>query len=288
MIPALALGFLFSGIIHEFIPGKWVEKYLGGKGLKPIMLAIMIGSISPVCCWGALPIALSFRQKGAGLGPIFSILVATPATSISALFVTWRFMGIQFTVYMFFAIIIVGIIMGLIGDLWNIELPNRTNESVGNKENDCCHCSPKAEKNLFWKKVKGALKFAFIDMPKEIGLQLIIGILLAALVMSVGPIGEWIKTYLTQGYGYLFAVLYGLIIYMCATGSVPLVQALVSQGLNIGAGMCLLLLGPVVSYGTILVLKKEFGLKVTMVFVASITLLCLLVGYLYGIWCPPA
>ena len=247
----------------------------------PIVLATLIGAISPVCCWGSLPIALSFRKKGAKLGPLFSILVATPATSISALFVTWCFMGIQFTVYMFFAIIIVGFVMGLIGNSLDIELPNRTNEPVDDKKSDCCHHSTKVEKNSFLKRIKGAFQFAFIDMPKEIGLQLILGILLAALVMSVGPIGLWIKSYLAQGYGYLFAVLYGLVIYMCATSSVPLVHALVTQGLNIGAGMCLLLLGPVVSYATILVLKKEFGLKVTMVFVVSITVLCLLTGILY-------
>ena len=70
---------------------------------------------------------------------------------------------------------------------------------------------------------------------------------------------------------------------MCATSSVPLVHALITQGLNIGAGMCLLLLGPVVSYGTILVLKKEFGLKVTVVFVVSVTILCLLTGFLYTV-----
>ena len=249
----------------------------------PIILATLIGAISPVCCWGSLPIALSFRKKGAGLGPIFSVLVATPATSLSALLVTWRFMGFKFTVYMFFAIIIVGFIMGLIGNFLNIELPNKTNADIDNKKSDCCHCSSPAQKNSLWKRAQSALKFAFIDMPKEIGLQLFLGVLLAALVMSFGPIGLWIKSYLAQGYGYLFAVLYGLIIYMCATSSVPLVHALVTQGLNIGAGLCLLLLGPVVSYGTILVLKKEFGLKVTIVFVASIIILCLLVGYLYSL-----
>lgn len=249
----------------------------------PILLATLIGAVSPVCCWGSLPIALSFRKKGAGLGPLFSILVATPATSISALFVTWRFMGIQFTVYMFLAIIIVGFIMGLIGNFLNIDLPNQTNAPADNKKSDCCHCSAPQEKNTPWTRAIGVLKFAFIDMPKEIGLQLVLGIFLAALVMSVGPIGLWIKSYLAQGYGYIFAVLYGLVIYMCATSSVPLVHALVTQGLNIGAGMCLLLLGPVVSYATILVLKKEFGLKVTVVFVASITVLCLLTGYLYAL-----
>ena len=261
LIPALALGLLISGIIHEFIPENWVEKYLGGKGFRPVMLATIIGAIAPVCCWGSLPIALSFRKKGATLGPIFSILVATPATSISALFVTWRFMGLKFTIFMFFAVIIVGFIMGLIGNLLNIQVPDKTNGTVGNKEKDCCHCSTTGAKTAFGERVKGALKFAFIDMPKEIGLQLILGIFLAALIMSIGPIGLWIKSYLAQGYGYLFAVLYGLVMYMCATSSVPLIHALVTQGLNIGAGLCLLLLGPVVSYGTILVLKKNSGLK---------------------------
>ena len=165
----------------------------------PIMLATLIGAISPVCCWGSLPIALSFRKKGAGLGPLFSILVATPATSISALFVTWRFMGIKFTVYMFFAIIIVGFIMGLIGNLLNIEMPKRTNDPVDNKKSDCCHCSAPEESHSFRKRVEGALKFAFIDMPKEIGLQIILGIFLAALVMSIAPVGLWIKSYLAQG-----------------------------------------------------------------------------------------
>ena len=133
LIPALALGLLISGIIHEFIPENWVEKYLGGKGLRPIMLGTIIGAIAPVCCWGSLPIALSFRKKGASLGPIFSILVATPATSVSAIFVTWRFMGFKFTVYMFFAVLIVGFIMGLIGNLLNVQLPGRKNKPAINK-----------------------------------------------------------------------------------------------------------------------------------------------------------
>ncbi|MBF0503672.1 MAG: permease [Candidatus Omnitrophica bacterium] len=281
MIPALALGLLMSGIIHEFIPENWVERYLGGKGIRPIMLATMIGAIAPVCCWGSLPIALSFRKKGATLGPVFSILVATPATSISAVFVTYRFMGLKFAIYAFFAVIIIGLIMGSIGEFLDIKITDRNNGVLDNKTEDSCHCCSCGGKSTFWRRVRGALKFAFIDMPKEIGLQLIIGLFLAALVTSVAPIGFWIKSYLAQGCGYLFVILYGLIMYMCATCSVPLVHAFVNQGLNIGAGMCLLLLGPVVSYATILVLKKEFGFKVLVVFVASIAALCLLTGYLY-------
>jgi uncharacterized membrane protein YraQ (UPF0718 family) len=48
--------------------------------------------------------------------------------------------------------------------------------------------------------------------------------------------------------------------------------------MNSGAGMTLLLIGPVTSYGTILVLLKEYGAKVLAVFLASLIVISLLLG----------
>ncbi len=38
----ILIGCFISGIIHEFIPTKIVEKYLGQKGLKPILRAVYL------------------------------------------------------------------------------------------------------------------------------------------------------------------------------------------------------------------------------------------------------
>ena len=119
-------------------------------------------------------------------------------------------------------------------------------------------------------------------MPREIGFEIFLGIFLAALIVTIEPIGVWINSYLTEGYGYAFALIFGLFAYMCATMSVPLVHAFIEQGLNVGAGMGLLILGPIVSYGTVLVLRKEFGFKVLFIFIASVSALSLLAGYLYS------
>ena len=116
MAPSLAIGFLLSGIIHEFIPEAWINKHLGGRGIKGVLWAIFIGTLVPVCCWGCLPIADSFRKKGASLGPILAMLIATPATSINALIVTAKLLGLKFAVYLFFSVILMGIIAGLIGN----------------------------------------------------------------------------------------------------------------------------------------------------------------------------
>jgi hypothetical protein len=120
-------------------------------------------------------------------------------------------------------------------------------------------------------------------MPKEIGLETLAGLALAALVSTVAPVGIWIKKYLYGIYGYLFAVIFGLIMYMCATMSVPLVYALVNQGLNIGAGLTLLLIGPITSYGTILVIRKGFGNKILLVYLSVICSLSLILGYLFSL-----
>lgn len=78
ILPALAIGFFISGIVHEMIPEDKVLKYLGTGGIAPVFYSTLIGTLLPVCCWGSLPIAVSFYKKGARLGPVLAFLVATP------------------------------------------------------------------------------------------------------------------------------------------------------------------------------------------------------------------
>jgi uncharacterized protein len=116
VLPFLAIGFLLSGLIHEFVPTRWVERRLGGRGIKPILYSTLVGTVLPICCFGSLPVAVSLRQKGARLGSVLAFLVATPATSISALLVAYGLLGLKFTVFIFFAVIIMGLVMGLVGN----------------------------------------------------------------------------------------------------------------------------------------------------------------------------
>jgi hypothetical protein len=285
VLPALVVGFFISGFVHELIPENTVLKYLGSKGIKPILLSTIIGTFLPVCFWGSLPIAVSFYKKGARLGPILAFLVATPATSISALLVAYSVLGLNFAIYIFFSVIIMGVVIGLIGNAIKY-----TPKLIGKITCPHCEMNPEHEKThkkkTFKEKVLSALKYAFITLPKEIGLELLIGLVLAALVATYLPIGHLIKMYLGGWVGYLFSVVFGLIMYICSTASVPLVDSLIKQGMNSGAAMTLLLIGPVASYGTILVLKKEYGLKVLFAFLAALIILSVLLGIGFGITAP--
>jgi len=280
VIPALAIGFLISGIIHEFVPTKWVERHLGAGGIKPIFYSTVIGTFLPICCWGSLPVALSFYKKGSRLGPILAFLVATPATSVSALIVSYRLLGIQFTVYIFFSVIVMGLLVGILGNFFKFK-PKKSKEKICPECGELAECCEHQGDRL--DRIRSILTFAFVDMPKEIGLEIILGLLLAAVVTVFIPLGTLIKLYLSGFWAYPFSIIFGLIMYFCSTASVPLVDALLKQGMNIGAGLVLLLIGPITSYGTILVLKKEFGLPILSFYIGSICVLAVILGWLYQV-----
>ena len=321
VLPFLAIGFFLSGLIHEFVPTGLVERHLGGRGIKPLLYSTLVGTVLPICCFGALPVAVSLRQKGASLGAVLAFLVATPATSISALLVCYALLGIEFTVFIFFAVILMGLVMGAIGNLIKFESKGLANPlrkariatdpvcgmSVDTEKgltseyegksyyfcSPCCQATFEKEteeyaiKGKYMKgikeRVRSIFKYAFVDMVKEIAPELLLGLVLAALVAAIAPIGKFVGAYLSGGLGYLFSLIFGLIMYICSTASVPLVHAFVSQGMNIGAGMVLLLVGPITSWGTILVLRKEFGGKTLLTYLMVISITALALGYCFSI-----
>ncbi|TET41512.1 MAG: hypothetical protein E3J63_01995 [Elusimicrobia bacterium] len=280
--PSVAIGLFLSGLIHEFVPQSWVNRYLNRKGILPIFYVTIAGTILPLCCFGSLPVAIGFRKKGVPLGPILAFLVATPATSVTAILVTWRLMGIGFTLYLCLSVILMGLIIGLIGNLLPVE-------PVESQPDACPMCEEGEHVNHHHheKGIRGRIisvfSFGFVDIPKEIGLELIIGLVLAAVVASITPLGNIIENYLVAGFGYLFALIFGLVMYICSTATVPLVHAFIGKGLNIGAGLVLLLVGPITSYGTILVIRKEFRNKILLVYLGVICSLSLILGYLFSI-----
>jgi uncharacterized membrane protein YraQ (UPF0718 family) len=158
----------------------------------------------------------------------------------------------------------------------------------------CCpHCQQAFESSLqeylgvysrnIAHRLKHVFRYAFVDMVREIGPELLIGLVLATLVAAIAPVGKFVGTHFGGGFGYLFSLVFGLIMYICSTASVPLVHAFLSQGMNTGAGMVLLIAGPITSWGTVLVLRKEFGNKVLLIYLLLISVMSLASGYLFSV-----
>lgn len=277
----LVLGFIASGIFYQFFPTEHVQRYLGGKGIKPILMASMIGAALPVCCIGTLPLAMTLRRKQASLGAVMAFLVATPATSISALFVCWKLLGTGFTVIVFMGALLMSIVVGIICDGIK-DLPQKEAES---EKKSCCHAEKEEDiGQTVEDKVKKALVYAFVTLPKNIGLEILLGIGFSSLILSFTPIQNFIQSYLKGLVGYAAIIVLALVTYVCSTGDVPIAHAFIQAGMSKGQGLCYLLIGPITSYSTILVVDKQFGRHVLMIYLSAIVLVSFLFGMLTDIY----
>ena len=60
--------------------------------------------------------AVTLHWKGARLGSVLAFLVATPATSVTSLLVSYGLLGAKFVIFEFFVVITMGLVMGLVGN----------------------------------------------------------------------------------------------------------------------------------------------------------------------------
>lgn len=89
---AILAGILIGGAIVYFIPGGFIETYLG-SGLKAMLVMLLVGIPMYVCATASIPIAAALMLKGMDPGAAFVFLVAGPATNIITMSVIAKNMG---------------------------------------------------------------------------------------------------------------------------------------------------------------------------------------------------
>jgi uncharacterized membrane protein YraQ (UPF0718 family) len=196
-----------------------------------------------------------------------------------------------------------GLIMGIVGNVIKLKTIESTKNTLSCKENnfaidpicgmnvDACrglkteyqgkYISSDNSKDRIKNRLISVIRYIFLDMVRKIGPEILLGLVLAALVSTIAPVGEFVGNYFSGGFGYLFSLVFGLAMYVCSTASVPIVHAFISQGMNVGAGMVLLIAGPVTSWGALLVLRKSFGSKTLILYLTIISILALSFGYIF-------
>ncbi|WP_298444289.1 SO_0444 family Cu/Zn efflux transporter [uncultured Ferrimonas sp.] len=91
--PWLLLGLFMAGMIKMFVPMSWMEKQLGGNGIKPTVKAALFGAPLPLCSCGVIPAAVGLRRSGASKSATTSFLVATPETGVDSVSVSYVLLG---------------------------------------------------------------------------------------------------------------------------------------------------------------------------------------------------
>ncbi|WP_035387118.1 SO_0444 family Cu/Zn efflux transporter [Ferrimonas senticii] len=112
--PWLLLGLFMAGMIKMFVPMSWMEKQLGGTGIKPTIKAALFGAPLPLCSCGVIPAAVGLRRSGASKAATTSFLVATPETGVDSVSVSYVLLGPFMAVVRPIAAVTSAIVAGLL------------------------------------------------------------------------------------------------------------------------------------------------------------------------------
>ena len=267
MAPYLLLGFFIAGVLHVFVPQKFYANYLSRNNKLSVVWAALLGVPLPLCSCGVIPTAIGLRNEKASKGAIASFLIATPQTGIDSILATFSLMGLGFAIIRPTAALITGVCGGL--------LVNRLVREDDVKEDVSAACQVESG-NRIWR----VLKYAYYDMLRDIGLRLLIGLVVAALIQVAVP-DEFFLSFGSQPLLQMLVILVIAVpMYICSTGSIPVAAALMMKGLSPGAALVMLMAGPAVNLASILVVHKSMGRRFTSIYLMTIVGFAVLFGLL--------
>ena len=267
MAPYLLLGFLIAGVLHVFVPQRFYANYLSRSNKLSVVWAALLGVPLPLCSCGVIPTAIGLRNEKASKGAIASFLIATPQTGIDSILATFSLMGLGFAIIRPVAALVTGICGGLLVN-WLVREDDVKDESAA---------SCQVERgNRLWR----VLKYAYYDMLRDIGLRLLVGLVVAALIQVAVP-DEFFLQFGSQPLLQMLVILVIAVpMYICSTGSIPVATALMMKGLSPGAALVMLMAGPAVNLASILVVNKAMGRRFTSVYLMTIVGFAVLFGLL--------
>ncbi len=278
MAPWLLLGLLIAGVLKSYFPAKKINKYLGKDNVSSVLKAAFIGVSMPLCSCGVLPTGISLYKGGASAGATNAFLISTPQTGIDSILATNALMGWPLAIIRPLIAFITGIFGGILTNIFNAKNADKREGKEITTADKCCNsCESHHSKE---NKLKTALHFAFVEMIKDIGKWLVIGLALASFI-SVSLPDTFFEKYIGSGFMEMVVIIIVSIpLYVCATSSIPIASSLIFKGLSPGAAIVFLMAGSATNIAALTVIKKTIGTTFMWLYLLSIILGALFFGFL--------
>jgi len=266
-----------------------VRDYLAGKH-KGVgyLLGSGFGAITPFCSCSSIPVFLGFTSAGIPVGITMSFLITSPLINEVAVLLLLSLLGWKFTVLY----VVVGMSVGILGGVFLDAIKaERWLQSFAAKALERGKNSSQAKTNhLTTMSIQQRHTFAKEEMLEIFGRVwkwVIIGVGLGAALHGFVPDG-WIQEHLGDGQWWSVpsAVLLGIPLYSNATGVIPVMESLISQGLPIGTTLAFCMSTVAASFPEFILLKQVMQWKLLAVLFVLLLTAFTLIGWIFNFLTP--
>jgi hypothetical protein len=271
--------YLASYIQSYFTPErtrKILSKY---KGIWANIIGALLGTVTPFCSCSSIPIFIGFTKAGLPVGVTFSFLISSPLVDLASVILLASIFNWQIAL----AYVVVGLLIAIIGgtvisifkmDKYVADFIKVDNTKI--VEDQEIETMTKKDRRIY---AKDQVK----EIIRRVWIYILIGVFIGALIHGVVP-RDWVATVLGENnpFSVLIATIVGIPMYADIFGTLPIAEALVSKGVQIGTVLAFMMAVTALSLPSIIMIKKVVKMKLLLTFVGIVTAGIIIMGYLFN------
>lgn len=263
--------------IQSYFPPERSKRILGRfHGIGANLAAALLGTVTPFCSCSSIPLFIGFTSAGLPLGVTFSFLISSPMVDLGSLVLLMSIFGAKVAVlYVIFGLII-AVIGGAIIEKMHME---KYVESFILSADSVDIESPELTKKdrIVYAKEQTLSTF------KKVLPYILIGVGIGAAIHNWVP-KEWVASLLggDSPFGVILAPLIGVPMYADIFGTIPIAEALLVKGAQLGTVLSFMMGVTTLSLPSMIMLRKAVKPKLLALFIALCTVGIIFVGYLFN------
>lgn len=268
----MAIGSLISVFAKDRIHGLFAGMRDKKWGIFGILPACLLGIASPLCMYGTIPIAASFRKQGMRQDWLAAFMMSSILLN-PQLIIYSTALGVTALTVRIAACLLCGILAGLLIHLFYRE--KEFFDFTGFEERAGRDTHP----NLLIRYLRN-----FGRNVKATGPYFLFGILLSALFQRYVPQDLMTNVFGgNEAWGVLMAATIGVPLYACGGGTIPLIRGWLQDGMSIGSAAAFMITGPATKITNLGALKIVFGLRRFLLYLGFIMVYSFLCGMIVNL-----
>lgn len=247
-------------------------------GVWANLIAALLGTVTPFCSCSSIPLFIGFTSAGLPLGVTFSFLISSPMVDLGSLVLLMSIFGVKVAVLY----VLLGLAVAVIGGtlIEKLHMEQYVEEFI-RKASTADIASP----TLSQKERLSYAKEQVSETFKKVFLYILVGVGIGAVIHNYIPEG-WVVSVLGSHnpFGVIIATLIGIPMYADIFGTIPIAEALLSKGAQLGTVLSFMMGVTTLSLPSMIMLRKAVKPKLLGVFVAICAVGIIIVGYLFNIF----
>ena len=265
--------------IRSYFPPERAKKLLGHKReFMGNIMAALLGIVTPFCSCSAVPVFIGFLEAGVPLGVTFSFLISSPMVNEVALVMLLGLFGWKIALLY----IGTGLLVALVGGfaIGRLKLEHQVEDYVYQirmGETAATANQTFAERHQYaWDYTR--------DTFKKVWLYVLLGVAIGGFIHGYAP-EDLLAKYAGRGnwFAVPLAVLIGVPLYSNATGTLPIVNALMEKGMPIGTVLAFMMSVTALSFPEFIILRKVIKPKLIGIYIAIVSVSIIAVGYIFNL-----